>query len=187
MSSRSKRLAESPSAQRWGGKFRQIGLVTVGGQTSDRGADKDTPGGRHASSVAKLLRAIAASVSIAEPATGKDFSDHYAAGRNLTELIPIDQDEVAHPDNATPQRKSAAARLVEMARERYCLGCTDEGEPFGATQSAPPPGHAPPGRARRTSRRPSGAVLLGNGKCGQRPVIDRCHLNSRRACSPSDT
>lgn len=40
-------------------------------------------------------------------------------------------------DNADTEKKSVAARLVSMAQERYLLGLSDEGEPFGADRDRP--------------------------------------------------
>jgi 5S rRNA maturation endonuclease (ribonuclease M5) len=51
-------------------------------------ADRDEPGRKHAADVASHLRGIARSVQVAEPADGKDTSDHLAAGRSLAELVP---------------------------------------------------------------------------------------------------
>ena len=38
--------------------------------------------------------------------------------------------------NTETDKKSVAARLVSMAQERYLLGVSDEGEPFGAALDA---------------------------------------------------
>ena len=46
-------------------------------------ADADEPGRKHAATIARQLGGTAASVRIAEPAYGKDASDHLAAGRGL--------------------------------------------------------------------------------------------------------
>jgi putative DNA primase/helicase len=54
-------------------------------------ADKDLPGYRHAFSLAKLLKPIAASVRVVEAAAGKDAADHIAAGRTLDELVDVGQ------------------------------------------------------------------------------------------------
>jgi len=39
--------------------------------------------------------------------------------------------------NGETDKKSVAARLVGMAQERYLLGVSDEGEPFGADRTRP--------------------------------------------------
>ena len=39
--------------------------------------------------------------------------------------------------NGETDRKSVAARLVGMAQERYLLGVSDDGEPFGADRTRP--------------------------------------------------
>jgi 5S rRNA maturation endonuclease (ribonuclease M5) len=46
-------------------------------------ADADEAGRKHAADVARQLRDVAASIRIAEPAYGKDASDHLAAGHGL--------------------------------------------------------------------------------------------------------
>ena len=40
-------------------------------------------------------------------------------------------------DNTETAKKSVAARLVSMAQERYLLGLSEEGEPFGADRDRP--------------------------------------------------
>lgn len=52
-------------------------------------ADRDKAGRLHADQVRVSLEGIAASVTVVEPAEGKDVSDHLAAGRTLAELVPI--------------------------------------------------------------------------------------------------
>jgi hypothetical protein len=52
-------------------------------------ADKDGPGRQHAQQISKILAGAAASVQIVEAAVGKDFADHFAAGKGLDELVPI--------------------------------------------------------------------------------------------------
>ncbi len=55
-------------------------------------ADADEPGRKHAAEVAKSLEGIAASVRVLEPAAGcKDVSEHLAAGKPLSELVPADE------------------------------------------------------------------------------------------------
>jgi hypothetical protein len=46
-------------------------------------ADADEPGRKHAADIARHLRPLAADVLLAEPAYGKDASDHLAAGHGL--------------------------------------------------------------------------------------------------------
>lgn len=50
-------------------------------------ADRDEPGREHAADVAAHLQPVARSVIIAEPAEGKDATDHLAAGKSLDELV----------------------------------------------------------------------------------------------------
>lgn len=104
-------------------------------------ADRDEVGRRHASAVAIHLYAIASSVTIVEPRSGKDFADHYAAGFSLADLEAVvhaqSEPENMSPRPASQEKKSAAVRLVELAKEQYHLGCTDDGEPFGTRKSQP--------------------------------------------------
>ena len=51
-------------------------------------ADRDGPGRKHAAEVAAALGPVAVSVTVVEPATGKDVSDHLAAGHTVEELVP---------------------------------------------------------------------------------------------------
>jgi hypothetical protein len=50
-------------------------------------ADCDKPGQQHARAVADSLAEVAGSVTIVEPAVGKDVTDHLAAGKTLDELV----------------------------------------------------------------------------------------------------
>jgi hypothetical protein len=52
-------------------------------------ADRDDVGLAHARQVAASLTGIAAHIRIVEPATGKDATDHFAAGHKLTELVEV--------------------------------------------------------------------------------------------------
>ena len=52
-------------------------------------ADKDEPGRQHAQQISKILAGVATSARIVEAADGKDFADHFAAGKGLEELVPI--------------------------------------------------------------------------------------------------
>jgi hypothetical protein len=40
-------------------------------------------------------------------------------------------------NNGDTDKKSVAARLVGMAQERYLLGVSEDGEPFGADRARP--------------------------------------------------
>jgi AAA domain len=52
-------------------------------------ADADNAGRAHAKDVARSLRPVAASVTVLEPATGKDAAEHLAAGRPVDELTIV--------------------------------------------------------------------------------------------------
>jgi hypothetical protein len=55
-------------------------------------ADRDAPGMEHARQVASSLEGIATSVTIAEPAAGKDAADHLAAGLGLEDFTYLGVD-----------------------------------------------------------------------------------------------
>jgi len=69
-------------------------------------ADRDTPGRAHARDVVASLHKAGISVRLLEPATGKDVSDHLAAGLALTDLAPV-ADEV---DELAPEGDLDAVR-----------------------------------------------------------------------------
>ncbi len=52
-------------------------------------ADQDTPGEKHARAVASALTGVASKVRIVQARTGKDASDHFAAGHTLDEFVEI--------------------------------------------------------------------------------------------------
>jgi hypothetical protein len=64
-------------------------------------ADRDEPGRKHAAQVAASLVKVGAKVDVVQPATGKDVSDHLAAGLELEDLVPVDLTE-----NFSPARSS---------------------------------------------------------------------------------
>jgi hypothetical protein len=68
-------------------------------------ADRDKPGQAHARLVANSLAEVAGSVTIVEPAVGKDIFDHLAAGKSL--------------DDLTVTWKSEQAEVVELAQDLH--------------------------------------------------------------------
>lgn len=52
-------------------------------------ADADNAGRKHAAQVAASVRRYASSVTVVEPAEGKDVAEHLATGRTLAELVPL--------------------------------------------------------------------------------------------------
>lgn len=69
--------------------------------------DRDTPGRRHAAEVANTVNWLAANVIVAEPATGKDITDHLDAGHTIDDLIVLwnsedHQDEQYEPGDDDP-------------------------------------------------------------------------------------
>src|SRR2546426_1487998 len=71
------------------GKWRSEYTRTLQGAKVIVVADRDAPGQKHAHAVAVLLSGTAASVGLREPAVGKDVSDHLAAGKKLSDLVPV--------------------------------------------------------------------------------------------------
>jgi hypothetical protein len=56
-------------------------------------ADRDAPGYQHAIHVRESLRRVGVEARVFEAASGKDASDHFAAGHTLEELVFIDPEE----------------------------------------------------------------------------------------------
>jgi hypothetical protein len=65
-------------------------------------ADRDTPGRDHATHIAQQLDGIATSIRTVWAATGKDISDHLAAGLPIEQLEVIDLTQPDDPDPDTP-------------------------------------------------------------------------------------
>lgn len=65
-------------------------------------ADRDTPGEKHARTVAAALTGVAKSVRIVEAAGGKDATDHFEAGRTLDEFVQTWSDQPAEPPRLAP-------------------------------------------------------------------------------------
>jgi hypothetical protein len=75
------------------GKWRPHHTAALAGAKVVVVADRDTPGRAHARQVIASLRTAGISARLLEPATGKDTTDHLAAGLALTDLAPV-ADEV---------------------------------------------------------------------------------------------
>lgn len=65
-------------------------------------ADKDKPGQAHARQVASSLDEFAASITIAEPAVGKDITDHFEAGKTLADIVTTWSREPLAPIDLAP-------------------------------------------------------------------------------------
>ena len=72
-------------------------------------ADKDEPGRRHAADVARSLEGIAASVKILEGAVGKDIAEHFAHGKELSDVIDVTETVV--PITAIEKQDETGRRL----------------------------------------------------------------------------
>lgn len=64
-------------------------------------ADRDEPGRKHAADVVRRLEGVAASVTVRQAASGKDISDHLAAGHTLDQLevLELDGDDALQGDD----------------------------------------------------------------------------------------
>ena len=60
-------------------------------------ADADEPGRKHAQDVARQLTAVAGSVSVVEPAAGKDAADHLAAGLGVADFCAAEESDDGSP------------------------------------------------------------------------------------------
>lgn len=77
--------------------------------------DNDEPGRKHAAMVAASLRRHDVDVTMYQPATGKDVSDHLGAGRDLAELVSLDEesDELpAEEPGSEAEEEPWTARVV---------------------------------------------------------------------------
>lgn len=63
-------------------------------------ADNDQPGQAHARHIREALTGIAASITVAEAASGKDVTDHFTAGHTLDDLLIVWPQPEAKPDLA---------------------------------------------------------------------------------------
>jgi 5S rRNA maturation endonuclease (ribonuclease M5) len=80
------------------GKWRSTYNASLTGADVVVIADRDKPGREHARDIARHLDGIAATIRVTEPVTGKDISDHLAAGRGIEDLVELDSsDSDDHP------------------------------------------------------------------------------------------
>ena len=107
------------------GKWRDEYSESLGGASVVVVADRDEAGYAHARSVAAAVEGIASSVTVAEPAEGKDLTDHLSAGFAVDDLVPVSAD-VGSP--ARP-RRTQAGHLLDLAMGAE-LFHTSSGEPF---------------------------------------------------------
>lgn len=73
-------------------------------------ADRDEPGRRHAEQVRASLTGVAASVRVVEAASGKDASDHLAAGHGLDDFAAVG---AAGQDEADAEVDALIAELLD--------------------------------------------------------------------------
>jgi 5S rRNA maturation endonuclease (ribonuclease M5) len=91
-------------------------------------ADRDTPGQKHARTVAEHLAEVAGSVRIVEAKTGKDAADHLAAGHTIAEFEVTRRDETAEvkPDLAPDLWEFLA--VADEARDWVVPGLLERGD-----------------------------------------------------------
>lgn len=82
------------------GKWRDEFADTLTGAHVVIVADSDAPGLAHARQVRDSLNGRAASIQVVRAAHGKDAADHLAAGYTLDDFAPLDEDDLADPDEA---------------------------------------------------------------------------------------
>lgn len=93
-------------------------------------ADRDDKGRAHARKVLADLESKARSVILVEAATGKDATDHFAAGHGITDFRPVESDEPAvSPSTSSAAEESDAAPLDEW-EDPIPLGALVELPPF---------------------------------------------------------
>lgn len=91
-------LVATTNAQGGGrGKFKPEHAAQLIGAHVTIVADRDHTGYSHAIEVRDRLAGHAASVAVVAAATGKDLSDHLAAGLHVDQLVPIDPDAELTP------------------------------------------------------------------------------------------
>lgn len=90
-------------------------------------ADRDKPGQAHARAVANSLEEFAASLTIAEPAAGKDVTDHFNAGKSLADLVVTWAREAPAPPDLAPDLHQFLA-IVDPPREWVVPGILEHGD-----------------------------------------------------------
>lgn len=94
------------------GKWRPEHTAAIGGADIVIVADRDQPGLAHAAHIAAELRRTGSKVTVLQPATGKDLSDHLAAGLTLDQLEPVDD----HPPDTHNNNPRPHLRLVDLSK-----------------------------------------------------------------------
>lgn len=111
-------------------------------------ADKDAPGRKHARQVAASLAGVARQVKVGQCPDHKDIADHLAAGRKLSDIVPLPEevgdardagDATSPTSSHEPQEQdsggkppSMASRLVGLAKEQAALFGDESGTPYAA-------------------------------------------------------
>lgn len=102
------------------GKWRRSDYAkALGGAEVVVVADRDESGYKHAAEVARSLDGIASSVVVMEAAEGKDAADHLAAGRDLSELVPVSDVARQHLPASASALTFRSAASVQMRRVRF--------------------------------------------------------------------
>jgi 5S rRNA maturation endonuclease (ribonuclease M5) len=90
-------------------------------------ADRDTPGEKHARTVAANLSGIASSVRIVEAANGKDATDHFSAGGRLDEFVETWSDRTEAKADLAPDLWEFIA-VDDEVREWVVPGLLERGD-----------------------------------------------------------
>jgi len=96
------------------GKWRPEYGDTLAGAHVVLVADDDPAGYAHARTVAADLTGKAATVRVVKAATGKDVSDHLAAGHTLDDLVPVEVGDLV-PDEPDPASNPSGLDVVNAA------------------------------------------------------------------------
>lgn len=97
-------------------------------------ADQDGPGEKHARTVASALTGVASKVRIVQARTGKDASDHFAAGHTLDEFVEIwskAQDDTEASDRLSAHEVAAEARKLRVREQARRLVRREQRESDG--------------------------------------------------------
>jgi len=94
------------------GKAHLADWAPLTGKTVIVVADRDDPGRQHAIRVAEILSPIAGTVSVVEPAEGKDAADHIAAEKTLGEFLPASWWSI---DGASEQSHVGVVEVIDGA------------------------------------------------------------------------
>ncbi|AYY11354.1 hypothetical protein EF847_00085 [Actinobacteria bacterium YIM 96077] len=109
------------------GKAHKADWTPLRGATVAIVADRDEPGIKHAEQVRDILAGLGCTVTVWQAKTGKDISDHIAAGHGLPDLVTVEPDELDKPETPTRRLKLTPASTIKPRPVRW-LWETADGE-----------------------------------------------------------